>query len=206
MNGKITSVLILISSIVMVISGVVVFFSPHSHVAGFSGWKFMNLGKRGWMSLHVDSALLFAIVFFFHVWFNLKPLMRYLFPKKTKARKDFIPLIISLAISIYVIGGTFYPLPPMTQVLKLGRSFKINGAFSYGPVPPPYGAASLVPLKKISFYIGTRPQKIIEYIKKSGIKNVSPTQSLKEIAEKNNVTIGFILDSINKNSTADNQM
>jgi len=198
MGRKITSILILISSIIMVVSGIAVYLSPPSHLAAFSGWKIFYLKKNMWMALHINSALLFTIAFIFHTWFNIKPLIKYIFPKKIKASKNFIPLAVSLSIGIYVVGGTFYRLPPMEQVLKLGRSFKIKGIFSYGPVPPPYGKASSIPLKKISFFWGSMPDEIIRTLKNAGIKKISPDLSLKEIAQENNVTIGFILDSINK--------
>lgn len=182
----------------MSLSGIVVYFSPPSHIAGFSQWKFLSLGKNIWMALHVNSGVLFIIVFIFHTYYNLKPISKYIFPTKNKI-KNFYPLIISVLIFFYLVAGTFLRLPPMFQILKIGKGFKARECLKYG-TPPPYGVASSIPLKKISIFLGMPLNKSIAALKYSGIKTISPKMSIGEIAEKNHVTIGFLLDSMNNYS------
>lgn len=196
---KFTSISILFSSLIMLVSGIAVYFSPPSHISGFLGWEFLYLSKKSWMSLHVNSGLIFCVFFIFHTFFNIRFLKRYLYPQKIKFSKGFAPLIISTLLIFYMVAGSFYQLFPFDKVLKIGRGFKIKGVTAYGPLPPPYGKASSIPLKKLSFMLGTRPEKIVEIICKTGMKLPDSGLSLKEIASINNVSIGHILDLLNEN-------
>jgi len=41
------------STLIIIISGIVLYIMPHGRVAYFTGWKFLGIDKDGWDNLHV---------------------------------------------------------------------------------------------------------------------------------------------------------
>lgn len=86
------------SFLLMVISGIVLFFVPQGRIAYWIEWKFIFFTKDDWVNIHTASWLLFLICSFFHIYYNFKPLKNYLI-NKTKSflflrKETFLAILI----------------------------------------------------------------------------------------------------------------
>ena len=65
------------SFLLMVISGIVLFFVPQGRIAYWIEWKFIFFTKNDWVNIHTASWFLFLICSSFHIYYNFKPLKNY---------------------------------------------------------------------------------------------------------------------------------
>ncbi|OCC16507.1 hypothetical protein DBT_0324 [Dissulfuribacter thermophilus] len=185
MIRRITSLILFWSGFVLTISSIILFIEPHGRVAFWSNWTLMGLTKGQWDDLHLCIGVLFVVTSLFHMFLNWSPLITYLF-NKSKSNKPNLPLYISIFITVFVVVGTILNLPPMKQILNLNNAVKSWQMSKLGN--PPFGHAELVPLSKLTSFLGYNLDDAIEVLEKSGIKVNSPNTTLKKLALEYNTT------------------
>ena len=183
---KITSLTALLSFILLVLTGIILYIVPHGRVAYWSDWRMWGLSKTQWGDIHINLGLLFLMTGCLHIYYNWKPIVSYL---KNKSRqmtvftKNFnMALIITLLFTV----GTYLQAPPFAWVLQINESIKEAAAEKYGE--PPYGHAELSSLKMLAKKTGLDPKKSLAALKAAGIRFESDKQSVLEISKANNVT------------------
>jgi len=191
MIRKTTSLTLLFSGVVLLLSSVVLYIGPPSHVGHFSPWTFMGLGRHHWGAIHLNSGILFCIAMLVHTWYNWKLLTAYM-AVKIRPGKTLVPLLASLVLTLFVSTGSFHHAPPMKQVMGFARFLKIGLVKQYGT--PPYGTSTRFPAATIAGYMGLNPRDALARLKENHIAVDSPKQSLAEIAARNHTTIGCLLD------------
>ncbi len=188
MLKRTTSLTLAFSGLVMLVTSVVLYFGPAGQVGHFSPWSFWALSRHHWGVLHLNSGLLFCLSMVVHVWLNFQLLAAYV-----KRQKTGLPaLAVSLTVTLYVCVGGYYEIPPMGQFINIARSFKMASMQKYGS--PPYGTASRFPALHIARYMGWDPCQSQEQLSQNHIILESPKQSLADLAQKNQTSIGRLLD------------
>ncbi len=190
MTKKTTSLTLAFSGVVLLVSSLVLYIGPPSHVGHFSPWRCLGLSKHHWGAVHLNSGILFCVAMVMHAWYNRRLLIAYVGRRKKQA--SHIPLAVSLALTLFVSTGSFHGAPPMKQVMGLARTLKYDLIQKYGS--PPYGCSEAYPAKTIAGYMGWNPPEALARLKAKGILVASPDQSLKDIAQVNHRTIGQLLD------------
>lgn len=192
---RITSLTSLLALIVTLVTSVVLYVVPHGRVAYWADWRFMGFSKDQWGDMHITVGTLFLIVLFVHLWLNWKPIAAYM---KNQAREMVVmtkPMIISLALVLFVMVGTLLGLPPMQQLLDLGASIKDEAVATYGT--PPYGHAELSPLKKFCGFLGFDAEKALAALLQKGYGPAISLQTpVKDIATTKGVGPQQVLDDI----------
>jgi len=163
-------------SLILVISGVVLYIMPHGRVAYFTGWTFLGLDKDQWDGLHIISGLVIGVVAVIHTIINWKPLKNYLFKRES---------LLALGITGVVIAGTITNFPPFKWVFQLEESIKNSWDVNRYQIPIAHG--ELLTLAQFCQKLGIPLSKAEELLKKRGIQ-FTPSQTLKEIGEKNGLT------------------
>ncbi len=196
MTRKITSLTLFISGILVIITSIILYIGPPTHVAHFSDWRILGLTKCQCNAIHIMIGLLFLIAMFFHIYYNWKPILSYL--KNTK--KEMVvftkPFIVSFIITAYVCIGTLFDLPPMSQVIQFVKSVKIAHVRTYGS--PPYGGAELSSLETIATYMGWHSEKCLATLRERGFRVDSAEQSIKDISQNNGVSTSDVLENMRK--------
>ncbi|MDD3310752.1 DUF4405 domain-containing protein [Pseudodesulfovibrio sp.] len=195
MLRKITSLTALLSFLVTLTTSVVLYIVPHGRVAYWADWTFLGLSKDQWDGTHITVGTLFIVALLLHVWLNWKPLMAYM---KNKARQMVVltgPMIVSVAITLFVFFGTLLGLPPMQQILDFGASIKDDAVKTYGN--PPFGHAELSPLDKFCGYLGLDVEKAVAALKAAGytLEKGAATE-LKDIARSRGVSPQHVFEDI----------
>ena len=187
MLRKVTSLTSFLSFIITLVTSVVLYIVPQGRVAYWADWHFMGLSKEQWGDIHITVGTLFIVVSLIHVWLNWKPMMAYM---KNQARELVVmtkPMIVSVAITLFVTVGTLFGLPPMQQVIDFGVSIKDDAMDVYGN--PPYGHAEQSPLKKFCGFLGFDVNEALAALYKAGYDaSITAETEVKDIARSKGVS------------------
>lgn len=195
MLRKVTSLTSFLSFAVTLLTSVVLYIVPQGRVAYWADWHLWGLSKDQWTDIHVTVGTLFFVMLLIHIWLNWKPIVAYM---KNKAREMVVmtkPMVISLALTLFVTVGTLLHLPPMQQVLDLSASIKEDAVSVYGN--PPYGHAELSPLKKFCGFLGFDADQALANLQAKGYGDAITLETpIKEIAKAKGVSPQQVLDDI----------
>lgn len=196
MIRKTVSLILCWSGIYVIITSVILYIGPPTHVGHFSDWRMLSLSKCQWNALHVTTGFLFSMAMIFHVFYNWRPIINYL--KNTK--KEFVvltkPFILSLSITLYISIGTILNWTPMDHIIKWSKANKIAHVRNIGT--PPFGPAEDAPLESIIMYMGWDVDSSITALHDEELYIDSPKISLKRIAHDNNISTGIVIDIMKK--------
>lgn len=195
MLRKITSLTSFLTFIITLVTSVVLYIVPHGRVANWADWTFWGMSKDDWGATHTTVGTLFCLALLFHTWLNWKPIMSYM---KNRARELVVmttPMIISLALTIFVFVGTLMGLPPMQQLLDYSTEIKESAIETYGN--PPYGHAEDSSLKKFCGYLGFDLAEAVAALEKAGYTLDKGEQSvIKDIADTRQASPQQVFDDI----------
>ncbi len=141
-----TSLCSLVSFILLCFTGIILYTEPHGRVAYWIKWHFLSLEKDQWGNIHIYSGLLFLVTGGFHIYYNWKPLIKYLSGKIKSSLRYKRELIISSIIFIWIVVSGIWSLPPLVYVSDLGEAIK-NSWVTSPELEPPFGHAELVSLQ-----------------------------------------------------------
>jgi biotin operon repressor len=182
------------ATIMIIFSGIVLYIMPHGRVAYFTGWKFLGIDKDGWDNLHVIFGFLMVIVAIWHIVVNWKVMKKYLLQKES---------VFALLIIALVSIGTIKNVQPFKSVSDLEEYIKNSWEVSKSEIPIAHG--ELLSLEEFCAKLNIPLNEAIKKLKEKGVQfNVNET--LKEIANKNNLTPDKVYEIIKpkKNSNSQN--
>jgi len=123
---SLASFFLLISSVLILVSGLVLYIAPPGRYANFYGWSILWLDKGQWEAIHTlfsYTAVIFSII---HLVVNWQVLLNYLWDRARKAYALRRELTIAIVITILVGVGTIYNIPPFSTVMDLGESLSAS--------------------------------------------------------------------------------
>ena len=171
----------LVSFILLCFTGIILYVEPHGRVAYWIKWHFLSLEKDQWANIHVFSGLLFLVAGGFHVYYNWKPLIKYLSAKIEKTLRYKRELVISSLILFWILISGIWSLPPLSYVSDLGESIK-NAWVTSPELEPPFGHAELVSLKTFCKKQRIPLDQAMAELRQAGFKVENPKETLAEIA------------------------
>jgi len=183
---KITSLTMLISFVLCILTSAILYITPHGRVAYWSNWRLWGLSKTQWSELHLNLGILFLLAGFLHVYYNWKSITAYLRDKTKRIKVFTVNFNIALILTLIVGIGTYFQIPPMSTIINISESIKDSASIKYGE--PPYGHAELSSLKMFAKRVGLDLSKSIELLRQAGIKFEDETQTINDIAKKNNLS------------------
>jgi hypothetical protein len=151
-------------------------------VAYWTKWRFLGLEKDQWGNIHIFSGLLFLVAGGFHLYYNWKPLIRYLSGKIENALRYKRELVISSMIFLGIVMSGIWAIPPLVYITELGEAIKSSWVTS-PELEPPFGHAELVSLKTFCRKQRIPLDQAMVELKKAGFKVDNPNTTLDEIAD-----------------------
>jgi len=179
-----TSYLSFVSFIIMLVTGIVLYFEPQGRVAYWTEWRFLGLTKTGWDQVHITSSLLFSIAAVYHLVLNWRVFVSYLREKAGQALRLRAELLISLAAGLVLIAGTIYSVPPFGQIVQFSQYLK-DGWVKSPAQEPPYGHAELSRLRVLAKRTGIDPDAALVALRERGIEVAGADEVFEDIARKN---------------------
>ncbi len=183
---KITSMTMFVSLFVLILNSIILYIVPQGRVAYWADWHLLGLSKTQWGDQHITVGFLFLFSSILHLYYNWTPIVAYM---KNKARevRIFTPSFnVACVLTVVVVIGTFYPVPPMSTILNLGEAIKERGADRYGE--PPYGHAELSSLKMFTQKEDLSLEKSLDLLRNAGLAVQDEKETLVVIAKNNRLT------------------
>lgn len=177
-----TSLCSLVSFILLCLTGIILYIVPHGRVAYWIKWNFLGLEKDQWGNIHIFSGLLFLVAGGFHLYYNWKPLIKYLSSKIETALRYKRELFISSLIFLWIVVSGIWSLPPLTYVSDLGETIK-NSWITSPELEPPFGRAELVSLRTFCKKQRIPLDQAIAELRKAGFTVNNPDNTLGKIAD-----------------------
>jgi hypothetical protein len=122
-RGLVT-LLVVLSSIVMLISGVVMFVAPSGRVARTVSWTMMGLDRAQWQTLHLSFAVVFVGSGLIHLGFNWRGLLHHLRNRVSKHLTLKWEAVIAVVATIWVVISAILMLPPAGSLHELNEYFR----------------------------------------------------------------------------------
>jgi len=195
---RFVSLTAMLSFIILFISSGVLYFIADRQVTSWTNWSFLGLDKQQWDNLHINLGILFLVMIFWHIYFNIKPIKNYLKVKKELKifTKEFnVALVISTLFTI----GTINMVLPFSFMVNIGNGVKAINSLNNGN--PPFGYAEYSTLEDFCLITDINISSAKEKLITKGINITSTKDTLKYIANKNNISPKDIFLIIkNKNS------
>lgn len=115
------SVLMTVCFVLVMTSGLVLFFGPQSRGAG---WTLLALGRGSWLSLHIVFGIVFLFAGLSHLWLNRKPLASYLAVRLTRTpdapQRVIKPeTLAAIILCTLLFAGSIYRTFPLNLIWEL---------------------------------------------------------------------------------------
>ncbi len=116
------SIGLLLSFIIMVFSGILLYVAPEGSLSRWIGWDILNLTKKQWEQQHTIFSYLFVLFSVFHLFkINWTYFISYFVVEKLKF-KFLKEITVALLITILVFTGTFNSWIPFKTVIDWGEN------------------------------------------------------------------------------------
>jgi hypothetical protein len=177
-----TSLCSLVSFILLMLTGIILYIVPHGRVAYWTKWTLFGLEKDQWGNIHIFSGLLFLVAGGFHLYYNWKPLINYLSNKMETGLRYQRELMVTSLIFLWILASGIWSLPPLAYVADLGEAIKSSWVTS-AELEPPFGHAELVSLKTLCKKQGIPLDQAMAELREAGFKVDNPGKIVGDIAD-----------------------
>ena len=175
---------LLFTFVVMLISGVILYFKPEGSVARWLAWDVWGLTKSGWEAMHTVFSFLFLIFAVLHiVKIHLQNIRLYFLnykPGRTSREMN-----VALLISAVFLIGTAFNVPPFHWIFKAGNYLSDSWGEKIAVKHEAIDAKQ--PMREVAIIMGIKKDELLSGLGKKEI-DVSMQQSLRENAENNGLT------------------
>ncbi|MEA3365078.1 MAG: DUF4405 domain-containing protein, partial [Candidatus Hydrogenedentes bacterium] len=186
-NGRgFISFVLLLSFIVMTVSGVVLYVAPKGRVANWTGWAVWGLDKEEWAALHTVISLLFVVVTPLHIYYNWAVFWNYFkrrFEKGFNLKREFA---ISVVVCAVFVVGSIWQIPPFHYLTRWNDSIK--DYWERVSAHPPVPHAEEWTITELADRTGIAVDVIIARFETEGYHVESPNQTLEDIGYENGVS------------------
>jgi hypothetical protein len=177
-----TTFVIVVSFLILAITGTVMFFTPRGRVAHWTNWTFLGLDKDQWSSVHLSVATLFIAIAVLHIFFNWKVLLGYLRLKRVRGLRLKKELAAALALGFFFVIGTLGGWPPFGMLIDAhGR---IKDYWDRVSARAPSAHAEELTLAQITQQIAMPTEEAEVSLREKGIHVESESETLALVAEK----------------------
>jgi predicted DNA-binding protein YlxM (UPF0122 family) len=186
MIRKTISLTALLSFTLLMLTSIILYIVPAGRVAYWADYHLWGLTKTQWGNLHINLGVLFFVTILVHACYNWKALTAYMKNKAKKFRLFTKEFNFAFILTLVLLVGTFYEVTPFSSLLQFGEKISAEANAFYGE--PPYGHAELSSLQTFSNRMELDLSQSMDRLHRAGISFESSGQTLKEIADTNNIS------------------
>ncbi len=179
------SISLLLSFLVIAVSGVILYLAPPGRVARWISWVMLGFNRGQWEDLHTLFSYLFIVFGLFHLFlFNWKLFFSYLRSRITRKINRKREIIFALATFLAIALFTLAKWPPVYSVMDLGNTISSGWADRRGAPPVPHAEEmTLNDLSKELFR--SEPELVIGKLRELGFVVRDGNQTLDSLALQN---------------------
>ena len=180
--------------LILIVTGIVLYFSPPGRIAHWVEWRFLGLTKENWQAIHTLFSFTFIIVGAFHLYFNWVVFWNYLKSKVQTGIKMQRELIVSSVLILMMFLLIILEIPPFQTVMDIGED--LSNSWSNPQTEPPIPHAELLTLPEFARQTRQDFQQLNHQLRMAGIRQVDSFITIKDIAEENDLTPQELLEKI----------
>lgn len=191
-----TSLLLFFGSLVLFISGAVLYASPKGRVAHWTDWTMFALDKERWESIHVNSSIFILVLIVFHLFFNWKIFGGYV---KKKSRFTFnlkAELAVSALLAALIVIGAVLVVPPFSSVMEAKDDIQAHWEDSSPKAPSPH--AEEFRIAKLAKTIDLPVEKVIDVLRKEGFEVSDGSVTVRQLADSKGIAPSDVFAAITK--------
>jgi hypothetical protein len=192
------SISLLLSFIVIAVSGVVLYLAPPGRIARWISWIMLGFSRRQWEDLHTLFSYLFILLGIFHLFlFNWKLFFSYLRSKLTRKINRGRELVFAVATFVIIFVFTLAQWPPIYSVMDLGDTLSSGWAEKRGSPPVPH--AEEMTIDEISSELmKTDPAVVLRKIAELGYSVDGGDQTLEAVAIQNGIAPSVLFTELSE--------
>lgn len=192
-----TTFSLIISTVIMSLSGFILYVAPPGRIANWGTWKLLLFTKAEWQALHTIFSYLFFIFFVIHLFFvNWRGFLTYFRSKVRAGLNRKWELATSIVLSSLIFIGTLRYWTPFGPIMVFGDKVKESWA---GKIEtPPVLHMEDFTLDSLSVRFGGIPvEELLKTLNESKIRVSDAKKTLEIIARENNTTPAAIYKVLN---------
>jgi hypothetical protein len=167
-------------------SGVILYLTPRGRVANWTGWTILGSSKEGWMSVHINVALLFLIVAMIHLILNWTMFWGYIKKGASLGLNMKLEMAVAAVVAAVVLAGAVYQVPPFSTVMALNRQIKDSWEGWASDAPAPH--AEEFTLERVAANMNLSANEVAMALQEEGFVVSNASATVGQIAEANGVT------------------
>ncbi len=121
---RITSFYLLFSSILLALSGVLLFISPSGRWASSINWRVLGFDKEQWENIHVVLSIFWVAFAVYHLILNWKPFIGYLRDRVKKSYRFTWEMGAALALTILLVLAAAFNWGPVNALMDWSETVK----------------------------------------------------------------------------------
>ena len=181
--------------LVMLYSGIMLYFAPRGRVAHWTNWTLCGLDKEQWIALHINISVVFVIAAAVHLFLNWKTFWSYIRNRATQQFHRLPEMLLALLVTLIVFSGSLNGTPPFANIMAWNTAVKDYWETQQADAPMPH--AEELPLGQFAQSIGISPPEMMAALKAAGYEP-KPGMTVKELAETKGVAPSRVLEDIQK--------
>jgi hypothetical protein len=175
-----------LSTLVIAISGIVLYIAPPGRIANWSYWSLGLLKKENWQAVHTIFAFLFVVMASLHVYFNWRVVAGYVRSRLGEGMRRKWELAASGAAVAALFALTVAGAPPFSSVMNAGETLKNSWATPANEPPVPHAEAWT--LAKFAETTKIPVERAKENLAKVGIAAPGEQATLLQVAREHRMT------------------
>lgn len=187
-----------LSSLVVAVSGVVLFLRPEGSLARWVGWSVLGADKPQWEALHIASVSLFLAAALAHAWYNWNAIAAAVSARLPRAPRRHLRLrpefVAALAAVGFVTAGSLANWQPFTALNDLRSAVK-DGRFAVA-APPPASNADRMSVRELCARIPLDPAEAAANARARGLALTDASKTLGEAAAELGVSPEALYDAM----------
>ncbi len=184
--------------LILVITGIILYFSPPGRVAHWIEWRFLGLTKEGWQSVHTIFSFTFVIVGAFHLYFNWVIFWSYLKSRVQAGIKMRRELIFSSLMVVVMLVLIIFEAQPFQSVMDIGED--LSNSWSNEQTEPPIPHAELLTLPEYAEKTKLDLAKLLKTLRHAGIQGIDSAITIEELAKINHLSPRELIQQVDENS------
>ena len=178
----------LFSFIMLSITGLILYITPHGSFSRWTNWKLLFFTKDHLEGIHTVFSFVSLFFIIWHLVFNFRVIISYLktdiFSSKLKIKKE---LFFSILIILSIIFSSFLYLPPFNSIINLGEHLKRS--WEKTSIKAPIADFESHTIEQISQKVFAVPfQKLVKILRSHSFIILNNQQTIKEIAQQNSTS------------------
>lgn len=185
------SLLLFSSFTVLLVTGVILYFTPKGRVAHWTGWTVLGIGKEEWSAIHMVLSLVVIISAGFHLYYNWGIFWGYITRKAQAGLNLKREMALALLVCVVAFAGTLYNVPPFSTFIAWNDAIKVYWEEHSAHAPVPH--AEEFPITRLAEEVDVPLEQAVERLEEAGISVEDPSVKVNKLGGAHGLTPSEVL-------------